>query len=266
MSDPPNFKLLRSIDREHNHVRGGDASGHVVNLVYYGDFLCPYCRRLRTVLKRLREAIGDRLAYAFRHFPNERAHPGAEFMARAAEAAADQGRFWEMYDALFDKELPFAEDDVRELARKVGLDMVRFERDLDSEKVRARVAEHLAEAKRNGVSGTPTIFIDGVRYDGAWDYYSLLDVFERPVGERIQRSARAFASLPASGGLALILSSLAALSFANSPLAVDYYGFIHAPFGIGPRGSLLSLAVGEWFSEGLLAFFFLLVGLEIGGR
>lgn len=263
MSDPPDFKLLRSIDRDRDHVRGGYASGHVVNLVYYGDFLCPYCRRLRAVLKRLREAIGDRLAYAFRHFPNERAHPGAEFMARAAEAAANQGRFWEIYDELFDKEPPFTEDDVRELARKIGLDMVRFERDLDSEEVRARVAEHLAEAERNGVSGTPTIFIDGVRYDGAWDYYSLLDVFERPIGERIQRSARAFTSLPASGGLVLILAALAALSLANSPLAAAYYAFIHTPFGIGPRGSLLSLSVGEWFSEGLLAFFFLLVGLEI---
>ena len=263
MSDPANFKLLRSIDRERDHVRGGDASGHVVNLVYYGDFLCPYCRRLRAVLKRLREAIGDRLAYCIPPFPKRTRSPRCRVHGARRRSCRNQGRFWEMYDALFDKEPPFAEDDVRELARKIGLDMVRFERDLDSEKVRARVAEHLAEAKRNGVSGTPTIFIDGVRYDGAWDYYSLLDVFERPVGERIQRSARAFASLPASGGLALILSSLAALSFANSPLAVDYYGFIHAPFGIGPRGSLLSLAVGEWFSEGLLAFFFLLVGLEI---
>jgi NhaA family Na+:H+ antiporter len=121
----------------------------------------------------------------------------------------------------------------------------------------------LDEARRNGVSGTPTIFIDGVRYDGAWDYYSLLDVLERPVGERIQRSARAFASLPASGGLVLILAALAALILANSPLSQAYTTFIHTPFGIGPPGSFLSLTVGAWFSEGLLAFFFLLVGLEI---
>src|SRR5947207_2438859 len=89
------------------------------------------------------------------------------------------------------------------------LQAVEPERDLESDAVRARVVDDLAEAGRNGVSGTPTIFIDGVRYDGAWDYYSLLDVFERPVGERIQRSARVFASLPASGGLVLILAAIA---------------------------------------------------------
>jgi NhaA family Na+:H+ antiporter len=263
MADRAQVRLLHDVDRQRDHVRGGDYSGPVVSVVYYGDFLCPYCRRLRAVLMRLKNTIGGRMAYAFRHFPNERAHPGAEFMALAAEAAANQDRFWEMYDALFDQEPPISKDRVHEIARKIGLDMAIFERDIDSEAVRARVKAQLAEARQNGVSGTPTIFIDGVRYDGAWDYYSLLDVLERPVAERIQRSARAFASLPASGGLALILAALAALCLANSPLAPVYDAFIGAPFGIGPRESLLSLSVGAWFSEGLLAFFFLLVGLEI---
>ncbi len=88
-------------------------------------------------------------------------------------------------------------------------------------------------------------------------------MIERPLGERIQRSARAFASLPAAGGLVLILAALAALGIANSPLAPAYSALMHTPFGIGPPGSFLSLTVGAWFSEGLLAFFFLLVGLEI---
>lgn len=184
-------------------------------------------------------------------------------MARAVEAAANQDHFWEMYDALFDKEPPFGEGEVRELARGLGLDMACFEHDLQSEEVRSRVAEQLLEARRNGVTGTPTIFIDGIRYDGAWDYYSLLNVLEQPFGERIQRSARAFASLPASGGLVLILATLAALGLTNSPLAADYSAFIHLPFSIGPLGNLLSLTVGDWLSEGLLTFFFLLVGLEI---
>jgi NhaA family Na+:H+ antiporter len=263
MADASNIRLLRDADRTRDHVRGGEDAGRSVEVVYYGDFLCPYCRRLRAVLRRLQEATGNRLAYAFRHFPNERAHPGAEFMARAAEAASNQGRFWEMYDALFDKEPPFGKKDARELAARIGLDMERFDRDVESDGVRARVADDLADAARNGVSGTPTIFVDGVRYDGAWDYYSLLDVIERPVGERIQRSARAFASLPAAGGLVLILAALAALLFANSALASTYSALMHTPFGIGPPGSFLSLTVGAWCSEGLLAFFFLLVGLEI---
>src|SRR5882672_5136267 len=92
------FKLLRTIDPGRDHVRGGNASGGIVSVVVYGDYLCPYCRRLRHVLARLRQAMGERLAYVFRHFPNERAHPGAEFVSRAVEAAAKQDRFWQMHD------------------------------------------------------------------------------------------------------------------------------------------------------------------------
>jgi NhaA family Na+:H+ antiporter len=256
------FKLLRDIDPEQDHVRGGGTSNDVA-VVSYGDFLCPYCRRFRAVLKRLRQALGDRLAYTYRHFPNEPAHPGAEFLARASEAAAKQDRFWEMHDALFDREPPLGRKDALAIARELGLDMDRFERDLEEPDLQALVEEDLADARRNGVTGTPTLFVDGVRYDGAWDFYSLLDVLERPVSERIQRSARAFASLPAAGGLVLILAAIAALLAANSPLASAYHAFIGTSFGIGPPRSLMSLTVGEWLSEGLLAFFFLLVGLEI---
>jgi NhaA family Na+:H+ antiporter len=91
--------LQRPVDRRRDHVRGGNAPG-VITLVVYADFLCPYCRRLRFVLARLRQALGERLAYVFRHFPNEAAHPGATLIARAAEAAARQGRFWEIHDWL----------------------------------------------------------------------------------------------------------------------------------------------------------------------
>ena len=88
------FRLQRDVDATRDHVRGGGGE-EPVTVVVYGDFLCPYCRRLIPVLARLREGLGNRLVYVFRHFPNERAHPGAERVARATEAAAKQGRFWE---------------------------------------------------------------------------------------------------------------------------------------------------------------------------
>jgi NhaA family Na+:H+ antiporter len=232
-------------------------------MVLYADYLCPYCRRLRHVIGRLREAFGERLAYVFRHFPNERAHPGAEFIARAAEAAAQQGRFWEMHDWLYEQEPPLKESDVLDFARSLGLDMERFHRDLDDGKTRLRVEEDISEGRRNGVTGTPSVFIDGIRYDGAWDFYSMLEALERPVAARMQRTARVFANLPASGGMVLILAALAALVCANTPLAPYYRLFIDSSFGIGPPGRMFALTVGAWFSEGLLAIFFLLVGLEI---
>jgi len=235
----------------------------VVSIVLYGDFLCPYCRRLRQVLTRLRQAFGERLVYVFRHFPNERAHPGAEFMARAAEAAAKQGRFWELYDWLYAHEPPLAETDVLDFVRALGIDMARFKRDLDDDDTRGRVAEDLSEGRRNGVTGTPTLFVDGIRYDGAWDFYSMLEALERPIAARVQRSARVFASLPASGGLVLLLAAMTAIVCANTSLAPYYRRFMNSSFSIGPQDGLLSMTIGTWFSEGLLAIFFLLVGLEI---
>ena len=257
------FTLRRPVDPARDHLRGGQAAEGVVSVVAYGDFLCPYCRRLRQVMQRLRKALGDRLVYVFREYPNERAHPGATFAARAAEAAALQGKFWEMYDRLYDDEPPLSEEDITGFARELGLDMDRFARDVDGDKVRRRVDSDLADGKRTGVTGTPTLFLDGVRYDGAWDFYSMLEALEKPVAARLQRSVRVFASLPAAAGLVLLLAAAAALLIANTPLAGLYHGFIGSSFGIGPPGRLLSLTVEAWSSEGLLAIFFLLVGLEI---
>src|SRR5882672_3026132 len=193
-SEPASSKLLRSVDRGRDHVRGGNAPGGIVSVVVYGDYLCPYCRRLRHVLARLRQALGERLAYVFRQFPNYRAHPGATLISRAAEAAAKQGRFWEMHDLLYEQEPPLTEAHVFEFAQGLGLDIERFRRDLDVEEIRGRVDQDIAEGKRNGVTGTPTIFVDGIRYDGAWDFYSMLEALERPVAARVRHSARVFAS------------------------------------------------------------------------
>jgi NhaA family Na+:H+ antiporter len=260
---PNAIRLQQTIDRARDHVRGGTAPDHRVSIVLYGDYLCPYCRRLRPVLDRLRAALGQRLAYVFRHFPMEGPHPGAEQAAYAAEAAGRQDRFWEMHDLLYSQEPPIDAARIEAFARQLDLDMPRFRQDIASDDVRAHVAADLAEGRHNGVTGTPTLFINGLRYDGAWDLYSMLEALELPVAVRLERSARVFASLPAAGGLVLLLAAAAALLCANSPLAPYYRVFVESSFNIGPAGRQLSLTVGEWFSEGLLAIFFLVVGLEI---
>lgn len=254
--------LQHPIDSGRDHVRGNLAAPKAVTVVLYGDYLCPYCRRLRPVMRQLRETLGDRFVYVFRHFPNERAHPGATFIARATEAAARQGHFFELHDWLFDNPVP-TKQQALEYVRSLPIDMVRFERDLESEEVRRHVETDHRWGRQNGVTGTPTIFVDGLRYDGAWDYYSLLEALEQPIAARVQRSARSFASLPASGGIALLVAAFAALVCANTPLATYYEFAVGLPFGIGPPGTALSMSVAEWCSEGLLAIFFLLVGLDI---
>ncbi|HWF76969.1 MAG TPA: Na+/H+ antiporter NhaA [Caulobacteraceae bacterium] len=256
-------RLLRPVDKRRDHVRGGAVARGRATVLIYGDYLCPYCRRLRTVLDRLRKALGERLSYVFRHMPNERVHPGAEFASIASEAAARQGKFWDMHDGLFGHDPPLDETTVRRIAKDSGLDMKRFEHDVADPKLRQRVDEDLADGRANGVTATPTIFIDGVRYDGAWDFYSMLEALERPVGARVQRTARAFANLPASAGIALLIAAAAALLCANTPLAPMYMRFVDAQLGIGPTGGGVWMSVADWCSEGLLAIFFLIVGLEI---
>jgi Na+:H+ antiporter, NhaA family len=233
-------------------------------VVMYADFLCPYCRRLRQVVLRLRRALGERLVYVFRHYPNERAHPGSELAAAAAEAAARQGYFWEMHDGIFDRDPKVVDKQaLLKIAASLGLDLKRFERDLEDPKLRKRVREDLDDGRHNGVTATPTLFIDGIRYDGAWDFHSLVEALERPVGARVQRTARAFANLPASAGLALLVAAAAAIAFANSPLSAAYHRMVNAQFGIGLTSGQIALSVGQWCTEGLLTIFYLILGLEI---
>jgi len=256
------LQLLHPLDPNRDHIRGVPGDGAVV-LVGYQDFLCPFCRKLRQVLKRLRERLGDRLVYVYRHFPNERAHPGANLAARASEAAGLQGRFFEMHDRLLDHEPRIDRAQIVDLARDIGTDVDRFVLDLDGDEARERVERDLNDGRSNGVTGTPTLFIDSLRYDGAWDYHSLLEALERPVAARVHRSARVFASLPASAGIVLVATAALAMACANTPIAPIYERLMNARLGVGFVDGLLTLPLREWLSEGLLSIFLLLVGLEI---
>jgi NhaA family Na+:H+ antiporter len=168
-----------------------------------------------------------------------------------------------MHDGIFDRDAPVDRRALLDIARAIGLEVDRFARDLDSEEVRARVEQDMADGRRNGVTGTPTLFVDGVRYDGAWDFHSMLEQLERPFAARVDRSARVFASLPTSAGLVLLVAAVLALACANTVIAPLYDRVMNGEFVVGPAGSPLSLPLREWLSEGLLSLFFLLVGLEI---
>lgn len=166
----PRF-LDRPVDASLDHIRGPE--GAPLTLVEYGDFECPFCGKATGVLRELRERFGEEFRYVFRHLPLTDVHPHAELAARAAEAAARQGRFWEMHDVLFAHQGELEIEDLAGYAGELGLDVEEFLRDLDEESIAERVREHVASAEASGARGTPTFFVGERRHVGAYDTEAL---------------------------------------------------------------------------------------------
>jgi formate-nitrite transporter family protein len=167
---PTRLSVLPMPDRD--HIQGPiDAP---IKLVEYGDYECPYCGEAYPVVKTVQERLGDRLCFAFRNFPLSNSHPHAEHAAEAAEAAAVQGRFWEMHDVLYENQDALEDEDLARYASDLGLDAQRLICEIQAEAHLSRIREDFRGGSRNGVSGTPSFFINGVRYDGMTDVEELL--------------------------------------------------------------------------------------------
>ena len=162
---------------EHDHRQG--APGAAVVLVEYGDYECPYCARAHSVVKAVQARIGERMQFVFRNFPLASIHPHAELAAEAAEAAGVQGRFWEMHDVLFENQPQLGPNLIVVGAQELELDMQRFMNELGGRVYRERVQEDFLGGVRSGVNGTPSFFINGLRYDVPLEVDSLTAALER---------------------------------------------------------------------------------------
>jgi Na+/H+ antiporter NhaA len=162
--------LAVPVDEQRDHIRGPEDAP--VTLVEYGDFECPYCGQAESIIRRLLADFGD-LRYVWRHLPLEDVHPHAQLAAEAAEAAHDQGRFWDMYDHLLAHQDELRVRDLLRHAGTLGLDVDRFREFLRKRKGVDHIAEDVESADRSGVSGTPTFFINGRRHYGAYDVGTL---------------------------------------------------------------------------------------------
>lgn len=154
-----------------DHIQGA-ANADIV-LLEYGDYECPYCGAAYPVVKELQHRLKGKLGCAFRNFPLANAHPHAELAAEAAEAAA-QGKFWEMHDALYENQAALEPENLIEYASALDLDIDRFTRELNEHVYAPRVREDFRSGVRSGVNGTPSFFINGVLYTGAYDVRSML--------------------------------------------------------------------------------------------
>ncbi|MDP2343532.1 MAG: DsbA family protein [Deltaproteobacteria bacterium] len=156
--------VLRSAVDDEEHVRGPATAPYT--LVEYGDFQCPYCGEAFWELRRLVEAAAPELRFVFRHFPMSQVHPHAMIAAEAAEAAGAQGQFWEMHDLLFRNQHRLEPSALLQYASALDLDLQRFASDLQQHRWQSKVRRHFVDGVRSGVNRTPTLFINGHRYNG----------------------------------------------------------------------------------------------------
>jgi len=154
---------LKTPVHENDHKLGNPASPVV--LVEYGDYQCPHCGIAHPLIKRLISSFEDELLFVFRNFPLQESHPQAMIAALAAEAAASQGKFWEMHDVIFEHQRDMSGGALLHHADALGLDLQQFARDWKSREVFSRVEQDFESGMRSGVNGTPAFFINGSRLD-----------------------------------------------------------------------------------------------------
>ncbi|MGH2750576.1 MAG: Na+/H+ antiporter NhaA [Actinomycetota bacterium] len=180
----PIVDLAEEVDPVVDHLRGPvDAP---VTLVEYGDFECPYCGRAEPVVRALVHDFGDDLTFVFRHLPLIDVHEHARFAAEASEAAGALGRFWEMHDMMMAHQAALSEKDVFRYAGELGLDLDTFAKEVYERRHAARVDRDIASADESGAAGTPTFFVNGLRYQGAHDLASLTRAVNRELTERVR--------------------------------------------------------------------------------
>ncbi len=150
-----------------------------VTFVEYGDFECPHCGEMESVLRSLREWAGGNLRFVYRHFPLTGSHPHAELAAEAAEAAGAQGAFWPMHDMLLANQQALTPPDLERYAARLGLDVGAFTTALTQHTYQPEVQADFMSGVRSGVGGTPTFYINGVRYDGDYDEESLKKAIQK---------------------------------------------------------------------------------------
>ncbi|MDV6330785.1 DsbA family protein [Asticcacaulis sp. 201] len=159
-----------------DHRQGPDTAP--VTLVEYGDYECVYCGEAYPVLKAVQAELGDKLRFVFRNFPLVDLHPHAFIAAEAAEASGAQGKFWEMHDMLYEHQSDLSPAAIVDYAERLGLDLARFVREVNNQTYAKRIETAFQDGIKSGVTGTPSLFINGDRYDGARDTATLVRVLK----------------------------------------------------------------------------------------
>lgn len=261
MSDPGLSNWLdRPVDDERDHILGPPKAE--ITLVEYGSYACPHCRAANERISEIRDKLGDRMRYVFRHRPLK----DSDIALRAAELVErtrDTDRFWRAHVALMTRSPTLTEDDLRAVAADLGLDGVQHLQAREEQEAKARVRADIVSSHASGVMITPTFFINGRRYDGPWDESSFADVMLGRLGHRLRAAALDFAGWAPSAGILLLVATVLAVALTNTRLGPAFQAFWQNDLGFTLASFVFSLSFLHWVNDGLLTIFFLVVGLEI---
>ncbi len=166
------MKQLKPFVNSNDHIFGNPVAW--LELVEYGDYECPYCGRAYPIVKNIQHHIGGEMRFVFRNFPLSKIHPHAFAAAVAAEAASLQNKFWEMHDIIFQNQQLLDDRHIFLFAENIGLNLERFKNDIQQKQLMEKVDDDFESGIRSGVSGTPTFFINGNKYEGEWTENRLL--------------------------------------------------------------------------------------------
>lgn len=175
-----NGTLKKPISKD-DHFQGNLKAS--VQIVEYGDFQCPYCAAAVPILARVMKNYSDSVCLVFRHSPMKDMHPESEKAAVASEAASLQGKFWEMHRELFINQDNLTNENILEIVKDLKLDLNQFQNDIKREDLLQKVKEDFTTGIRSGVNGTPTLFINGIRFEGLPTYEALQSFIEEMLGE-----------------------------------------------------------------------------------
>ena len=167
------IKLSLPVSSNRDHIQGPSTAP--VTLLEYGDYECPYCGQAYPIIKQLQKRLGNKLRFVFRNFPITQIHPHAQHAAEAAEAAASQNKFWQMHDCIYENQHALEDRHLEKYASNLGLDLVKFKKDMIKHTYADRIRQDFLSGVHSGVNGTPTFYIDGIRYNNSWDLETLLE-------------------------------------------------------------------------------------------
>jgi NhaA family Na+:H+ antiporter len=256
-----NNRLDRPVDPARDHMVG--AAQAEITLLEYGSYDCPHCRAANARITEVREQLGERVRYVFRHRPitnSDIARRAAELVEQASSADA----FWNAHVTLMTRSRTLTEDDLAAVSDELRLgEQDALTRASVAAEAQARVAADIASAQNSGVRFTPTFFINGLRYDGPWDEASFTDAMLGSLGHRVRTAALGFASWAPSTGVMLLLATLLAIFVTNSPMSAAFTSFWSTQVGLAFGAAHFSLSLVGWVNDALLTVFFLVVGLEI---